>query len=95
MLELSSILDNCACFTKEEEIDELINIIKNNKDDCERFIKLLPHTLKKLASKKNRLIYEQKLKDIYALEQDFPIQFCKIKDKLEDVQHQAKVRFST
>lgn len=95
MLELSSILDNCACFTKEEEIDELINIIKNNIDDCERFIKLLPHTLKKLASKKNRLIYEQKLKDIYALEQDFPIQFCKIKDKLEDVQHQAKVRFST
>lgn len=95
MLELCSILNKCACLTKEEEIEELINIIKNDKEDCERFIKLLPDTLKKLASKKNRLIYEKKLEDIYKLKDEFQEQFNKIYDKLEDVKKQAIIRFST
>lgn len=95
MLELSSLLDNCACYTKEEEIDEIIYIAKKNNDESERFIKLLPHTLKKLASKKNRVIYEKKLKEIYALKSEFPKQFEKIHGKIIEVENQANIRFST
>lgn len=95
MLELSSLLDNCACYTKEEEINEIIRIAKKNNDDSERFIKLLPHTLKKLASKKNRVIYEKKLKEIYALKSDFPKQFEKIQGKIIEIENQANIRFST
>ena len=95
MLELSSLLDNCACYTKEEEINEIIRIAKKNNDDSERFIKFLPHTLKKLASKKNRVIYEKKLKEIYALKSDFPKQFEKIQGKIIEIENQANIRFST
>ena len=95
MLELSSLLDNCACYTKEEEINEIIHIVKKNNDDSERFIKLLPHTLKKLASKKNRAIYEKKLTEIYALKSTFLQQFEKIQGKIIDVENQANIRFST
>ena len=95
ILELSSLLNNCACYTKEEEINEIIYIAKKNNNDSERFIKLLPHTLKKLATKKNRVIYEKKLKEIYALKADFPKQFEKIKKKIIEVENQANIRFST
>ncbi len=95
ILKLSSILDQCACLTKEEEIDELIHIAQNNKDDAERFLKLLPHTLKKLASKKNKEIFEKKLKEIYSLKSDFPEQFGKIQERIEEVEKQAIIRFST
>ena len=95
MYELSSLLDECACQTKEEEIDELIRIAKKNQNDRKRFIKLIPHVLKKLASKKNKIIFEKKLADIYALQSDFPEEFAKIQEEIEDVQKQAKVRFTT
>lgn len=95
MEHLSSILDSCACLTKEEEIDELIYIVKKNNNDSERFIKLLPHTLKKLASKKNRIIFEKKLKDIYALQSNYSDLFEKIRGKIADVENQARIRFST
>lgn len=95
LLELSSLLDKCTCSTKEEEINEIIRIAKKNKAESERFIKLLPHTLKKLASKKNRVIFEKKLKEVYALKSDFPSQFEKIKGKIIEVENQANIRFST
>lgn len=95
MLELSNLLDKCACLTKEEEIDELIHIAKSNKNEAERFIKLLPHTLKKLASKKNKHIFEKKLKEIKELKKDFPLEISKIDGKIKDVENQAKIRFST
>ncbi len=95
MLELSSLLDFCACPTKDEEITELIRIVKENKNACQRFMKLLPLTLKKLASKKNKSIFEQKLKEIYSLQNDFPVEFKKIEGKIKEVEAQAKVRFSS
>ncbi len=94
-IELCSVLDKCACLTKEEEINELISIVRTNKANAERFIKLLPHTLKKLASKKNRKIFEEKLEDIKKLEIDYPLLFTKIQGEIEKVEIQAKVRFST
>lgn len=95
MIELSELLDRCACLTKEEEINELIHIAKINKVDAERFIKLLPTTLKKLASKKNKFIFEQKLKEIKYLKKDFPTEYSKIDHKIKEVENQANIRFST
>lgn len=95
MLELSKLLDKCACSTKEEEINELIYIAKSNKDDAEKFIKLLPHTLKKLASKKNKVIFEEKLKEIKNLKTEFPYEYSKIEEKIKEVENQANIRFST
>ena len=95
MLELSSLLDSCACSTKDEEITELIRIVKENKNDCLRFMKLLPYTLKKLASKKNKSIFEQKLKEIYSLKADFPVEFKKVEGKIKEVEDQAMARFSS
>lgn len=92
---LSLLLDKCACSTKEEEINELIHIVKKNNTDSDHFIKLLPHTLKKLASKKNRLIFETKLKEIYDLQSEYPTKFKIIQDKIIEVEYQAKIRFST
>ncbi len=54
-------------------------------------MKLLPHTLKKLASKKNRNIFEKKLKDIKSLQKDFPLDFSKIEDKIKEVENQAPI----
>ncbi|MCI5541980.1 MAG: DNA adenine methylase [Spirochaetales bacterium] len=95
MLELSKLLDQCACSTKEEEINELIYIAKSNKDDAEKFIKLLPHTLKKLASKKNKVLFEEKLKEIKNLKTEFPYEYSKIEEKIKEVENQANIRFST
>ncbi|MBQ7881879.1 MAG: DNA adenine methylase [Treponema sp.] len=95
ILELSKILDKCACLTKVEEIDELIYIAKANKEDAEKFIKLLPHTLKKLASKKNKIIFENKLKEIKDLKTVFPYEYTKIDEKIKGVEKQANIRFST
>lgn len=95
MLELCNILDKCACLTKVEEINELIHIAKTNKEDAERFIKLLPHTLKKLASKKNKIIFEEKLEEIKSLKIVFPKEYNKIEEKIKEVEKQANIRFST
>lgn len=95
MLELSALLDKCACLTKEEEINELIHIVKTKKGATEKFIKLLPHTLKKLASKKNRIIFEKKLEEIKSLQTDFPQEYSKIEKKMNEVEKLADIRFAT
>ena len=95
MLELTSIMNRCACSSKEEEIDELIYLAKKHRDEAEKFLKLLPHTLKKIASKKNKVIFKKKLEEIYSLEFEFPVEFEKIKEKIIEVERQATIRFTT
>lgn len=93
LLELSSILNECACSSKEEEIDEIIHIVKKENEDSVRFLKLLPKTLKKLASKKNKEIFYKKLQEIYELKEIIPAGFSKIEEKIIEVEKQAKTRF--
>lgn len=93
MKELCSALDSCACETKEEELNQLILTFKENSES--RLVKMIPRTLKKLASKKNRAIFEKKLEEIWELKKIDPEIFSLIENKIREVEAQAKVRFET
>ncbi len=89
--ELTDILSRCTCETKEEELSELLNIACRN----EKWAKLLPATLKKLASKKNKELYFKWLSKIEQLQLENEKLYETIRQELEEVKSIAHLRFTT
>lgn len=101
---LQSRLENCVCKDKEEELSEIIsklneditNIKKNENDFTNlQFIKLIPTTLKKLAHKKNKLIFYKWLATVRELKTKYPNSYLLIEEKIEQLVALAEIRFST
>lgn len=101
---LQSRLENCVCKDKEEELSEIIsklneditNIKKNENDFTNlQFIKLIPTTLKKLAHKKNKLIFYKWLATVRELKTKYPNSYLLIEEKIEQLAALAEIRFST
>ncbi len=93
--ELYSILAPCVCSTKEEELSCLIAISKKVGLGQKKLIKAIPHTLKKLASKKNRAVFYKWLSKIEELAQEYPEIYAFIADDLQKVAQIAETRFAT
>ena len=92
---LYNLLSPCVCETKEEELSELIKKAKLKNTKSNYFAKMIPSTLKKLASKKNRTAFEKWIFEVRKLKDSNPNVYALIKNKIDDVEHIAKLRWST
>ena len=91
---LSNKLLLCICNNKEEEISELLAKINNDSNKNYYYIKLIPHTLKKIAHKKYKkqfIIYYEKIK---AIKKTHPELYLVIEDKINQVWELANKRFN-
>lgn len=94
LTELCEIISQCICATKEDELSELLLKVFNEEAD-DRLIKMIPHTLKKLASKKNREKFCYWLKKTESLKDKHPDIYAKIQSQTEDIKNLAAERFSS
>jgi len=92
---LYAILLPCVCATKEEELDELLHKVAEKTESSAAFARLIPATLKKLASKKNRAAFEKWLERIRELESINGEAYHLIEEKLNRVEEIAKIRWET
>ena len=86
-------LQASLCQTREEELEEILSRIDGHPDNDKYFLKWIPYFLKKLAHKKNKEQFYTWCSRIQDLEQEIPISFSLIKDKLEQVKALAEMRF--
>ncbi len=91
---LHSLLSRCLCHTKEDELDELIQLAERFPREKSTYFKLLPDTLKKLAHKKNRKAYYHWLEKIEGLADSYPDEYGKIAGKIETIKVLAEKRFN-
>ena len=91
---LHGLLSRCLCYTKEDELEELLNLAARFPDERISYIKQLPETLKKLAHRKNRKAYYHWLEKIEKLPLEKTTEYEKIRDKLETVKSLAEKRFA-
>jgi adenine-specific DNA-methyltransferase len=91
---LYDILSHCVCLTKEEELEEIISKINGNKEKDIYFIKLIPHTLKKLAHKKNKKRFYYWLEKIKQIEKTHKGLYSHIKEEISSIEELAEKRFN-
>jgi len=84
----------CQCVDREEELDELFRIIASADGDKSYFIKLLPHTLRKIAHKKYKKLYVKWAARIRNLEKTEPALYEIIRGSIKEVEVIAEKRFS-
>ena len=96
--ELSALhtrLQACLCEDKEEELEEIIGKLNGDKERGLAFIKLIPDTLKKLAHKKNKMIFYKWLSIVRELKNQCPELYAHIDEKIEGLADLAELRFSS
>lgn len=93
--ELYETLSSCACKTKEEELRELLAILRTDPSCPARLTRRIPETLKKLASRKNRDAFEYWLSQVRNLEHEAPAGYAKIRSTVDRVEKIAQLRFTT
>ena len=72
-----------------------ISKLNGDNDKNTKFIKLIPNTLKKLAHKKNKLIFYKWLSTIRQLKEKYPELYIYIDEKIEQLADLAEIRFTT
>ncbi|MBN2533542.1 MAG: DNA adenine methylase [Spirochaetales bacterium] len=90
---LHTILLDCVCMTKEEEIHELLLKIDEVPGENSYFIKFLPDTLKKIAHKKNKDKFYFWLHKIRQLKNKHEESYEKIENKINAIEKLAEKRF--
>lgn len=91
-------LEKCVLETKEEELSEILEKIKNQKtqdDKINKFARLVPKTLKKLAHKKNREIFYKCLAEVKNLEKTNAEIYSQIENKIDEIETIATKRFES
>ena len=81
------------CITKEEELYEIYSRMNTISEEVDFFIKLVPHTLKKLAHKKNKKIFYTWLEKIKKIENTHSEKYKTIKSKILEIENLALKRF--
>jgi len=90
---LYAILSTAVCSTKEEELTAILAGINGDANKKNYFIRLIPNTLKKLAHKKNKVLFYHWLAEIQKIEAEHDALFAPIKEKLKRVEELAELRF--
>lgn len=91
--ELYAILSECICETKEDELQELLERVYNG-EASDKMLKLIPLTLKKLASKKNKDKFYYWLEKIELLSTSYNSSYIKIENQIQDIKILGKERFT-
>ena len=99
MKKLYAVLEKCTFETKEEELDMLLELLTGNYElsaaEKVNIIKRLPNSLKKLAQKKTRFVFADRVLKIKALEAKLPELYAIIAEKIVAIEELASIRFNS
>jgi adenine-specific DNA-methyltransferase len=87
-------LQHCVCIDRVEELQELLRIIDEKREDRLYFTVLLPGILRKMAHRKYRELFTRSLFEIRELKNRHPEEYARIAKKLDAVEELASKRFS-
>jgi adenine-specific DNA-methyltransferase len=87
-------LQSCQCADRHEELEELLRIITARESEAGYFVKLIPRTLRKIAHKKYKKLFETWLDRITRLDRTHPQLYARINEKMREVKAVADKRFS-
>lgn len=90
---LINILEKWLCQNKEEEIEQLIIKINEEKNPDDRLFKELPALLRKLAHKKYKSEFEHWQEKINQLKNHYPQYYINIQEKMKKLNSIAQKRF--
>ncbi len=93
-VELLRKLAWCQCMDRVEELQEVLGLVKESRDDCHLFAALIPDILRKIAHKKYREIFMQSLSEVKELERCIPDVYARITEKIDALEELAHKRFS-
>ena len=96
LAEACDLLESCACRTKQEELDALINLTRQavSPREAGRYARQIPATLKKLAQKKYRAEFYTALSTVHTLSSAKPDQYALIKETVAEIARTAEQRFN-
>ncbi len=92
-LTLKEKLNRAVCISKEEEINTILKIIKENPEKSHLLVKDIPTAFKKLVHKKYSKIYYELLHQIKDLEKENKELYKKINKKIDAIEILAEKRF--
>ena len=99
MKKLYAVLEKCTFETKEEELDMLLELLTGSYElsaaEKVNIIKRLPNSLKKLAQKKTRFVFADRVLKIKALEAKLPELYAIIAEKIVAIEELASIRFNS
>jgi adenine-specific DNA-methyltransferase len=91
--KLLSALRQCQCRDRLEELQQLLLVLEESRDDAAVFTAPIPGLLRKIAHKKYRKAFFDSLGAIRELQRKHPHLFQRIAQKVDDVELLAKKRF--
>ncbi len=92
---LTEVLEKCMCATKEEELDQLIEIALEGGKESKKYIRQIPATIRKLAQKKYKIQFAEMLRKVEEIENSNKTGYGLIKDRIEDIKKIAEMRFTS
>jgi adenine-specific DNA-methyltransferase len=87
-------LQQCQCRDRVEELQEVMGLVTENRDDRQVFAALIPDILRKIAHRKYREIFMDSLTAIRGLERRIPTVYGRIASKIDDIEELARKRFA-
>lgn len=93
--KILAVLEECACRTKTEELEQLIKMCSKGCENEKKYVRAIPGTLKKLAQKKYRDIYDVMVTKVEELQKIRPELYELIDVKINEVKAIATIRFNT
>ena len=91
--QLLEALQQCQCKDRVEELQQVLLLVRERRDDRDLFAACIPVLLRKIAHKKYREIFMESLVAIRDLERRNPELFNRIAGKIDAIEELAKKRF--
>jgi adenine-specific DNA-methyltransferase len=86
-------LQRCQCRDRVEELQQLLMLLREHREDGAPFAAAVPGLLRKLAHKKYKQVFMESLETVRVLQWDYPQLFSRIAGKIDEVEELAQKRF--
>jgi adenine-specific DNA-methyltransferase len=92
---ISTVLEECVCSTKEEELEQLIAMALDGSNCTKKYTRQIPATIRKLAQKKYKSQFEKMLTKVEHIRKVNNESYMIIADHIEEIKQIAEMRFSS
>jgi len=89
---LIEILETCRCGNRNQELEVLRSVWKDNPGECRDLVKLIPRILKKMAHRKYQDEFIRQLEFLRKTGEQLPDDFTLISSELDRIENQVRLR---
>ncbi len=90
---LVRLIEDPRCRCRDEELEVLETLWNSHPDDCRDLVKDIPRILRKMAHRKYRDQFMQRLKSLRVTGGRHPDEFARISDEIDRIEELARLRF--